>query len=551
MTTVPLNIPVEAWNAVKFVVLQFLVSVLFAEIWSLFVSRRTTHLLEQGHTVSIMTTNLGRLTPANVVHDRRSWHYHDRVPARALVLIVNAVVIAFALLTEYGSSSVQKREFRQLEVASAFSIMSSQHRQDRLLRKTKKVPDFAVQNELHPSAFGALEHRKAKNNPKSRPSYVLYEHLINKTDQFDLKRNESNNLILKDVCGLNLKNENSQCSKLIEQHLGVPYTSTDKIVNFTALVFDVIAVHEFDMPEYTNQQSLDKLVSVRLKHAYSNVNWKTRPLPNPFNPRQPITGACSGSSQERNTQQGFQLLLPSWGRMELCVLTDAGGLVFVIAQLHNANLPAALFGNLTLGFPQNNSRWDAVGSSVAMAATTDVILTFRPAMQLKPLFALACAVRLSRKLQLIHFLRRLPVGRVLRQSLLLRTLGLLGPYANRREVIVEHTEDGIAAVNELFFAGLALLTGLTTVLLLFAVLSRAECKLLLPLGVQQALQLLCRVETTRRRDILLDSEPVSLPVFVLEDNAVTVVCRPTKKRREDVDGIEEVGDKATNTDEKE
>ncbi len=536
MPTVVLNMPVDAWNAVKFVVLQFLVSVLLAETWSFFVAQRTTRLLEQGHTVSIMSTNLGRLTPANVVHDRRSGRHHDRLPARALVLMVNAAVIAFALLTEYGSSSVPKTELKKLEVVDAFSIMSSQNQQDRLLRNTKKVPVFAVREELHPTSFEALKHLKAEKDPESRPSYVLHEHLINQTTQFVLKRNESNNLILKDVCGVNLTDGNSPCSKLVEQSLSIPRTSVDKIENFTALVFNVTATHDLEFPEYTNQTFLNKIVSVQLENAYPNVNKRTKTLPNPLKPRQSITGACSGSSQEKESEQEFNILNPFWGRMELCVLTDTKGLVFVITRLQNANLPEALLGSLTLAFPGESADWDTKGSSVAMAATTDVILTFRPAKKLEPLFALACIERLRKTLLRMQFLRKLPVGRVLRLSLLLRTLGLLGPYANRRDVTVQFREVGIAAVDELFFSGIALLTIVTMILFVLAVSSRTKSKLLLPIGVQRALQLLCRVETRNRPDILLDSEPLSLPAFVLEDGTVKVVRRSKKKRQEIMDG---------------
>eukprot|EP00171_Calliarthron_tuberculosum_P015881 IDg15881t1 len=65
---VQLSLSVELWSALKFLLTEIIISVLFANAWTAFVRRRTARLLYEGHEVTLLSTKLGRLTPANLVY---------------------------------------------------------------------------------------------------------------------------------------------------------------------------------------------------------------------------------------------------------------------------------------------------------------------------------------------------------------------------------------------------------------------------------------------------------------------------------------------------
>lgn len=61
-----LGLSVPLWNAIKFLLFEFFISVIFANVWSSSISRRISKLLSQHNAVIISASNLGRLTPASV-----------------------------------------------------------------------------------------------------------------------------------------------------------------------------------------------------------------------------------------------------------------------------------------------------------------------------------------------------------------------------------------------------------------------------------------------------------------------------------------------------
>ena len=528
MKKVPINLPVDLWNALKFVVLQVLVSWIFADTWSMFVSRRAKHLLQQNRTVSILSTNLGRLSPAGIIHVYRSGTRFNRVSARCFVLFVNITIIAFALLTEYGSDSVMFESTEPLFVAGRLSIQRSQKIWNARILKDKKAPPFLLLGELRATALRAFI--QDENSQSELPTYKLREHLIDENSELAFQPDGSNDVVLNNVCGIDWRHKGKLCAAHVTNTIGLPELRQRKFSS--ALLFNVTAHLPIELSEIRGETTVRSIVGVHLITLYPNATSEGASLPTPVDlTERKVSGVCSAETAHH---EGADALFPqNFGSLQLCVLTDDKDNTYIVSRTHSVHFQTDLVEHLTTRDPFSEGSWTEPGSIVGLGTNVQNILTFHTSEAPPPLFALVSALRLEPLLvkeSMQKELRDLPVGRYLRRNLILRVLGVVGdpskdPYYERSKMRVSHKNKTVAAVDMLFFAGLALLCTTTAVLAIVAFASRARYEVTLPVGTREGLmvlkQLSCKCDSWA--DDACDKS--TLPSFCLKEGNVNVVCR--------------------------
>lgn len=440
MLSVPLNLPVGLWNAIKFLVIQLLTSVLFANAWHFFVHRRAEELLSRDHIVAIRSTNLGRLTPANVIHEVRGGTRFEN--ARISVLLVNLLLLACVLLTEFGSSSVRRSVTKKLPIVNRHTIKRFNSEQNRLIEDSLSVPSFSLQQDLLPSALEALQRKDGATG--ALPMYEIQEHLRDTNETMELIRNKENDLVLSNVCGVDMFNSNSSCARFFHRRLGLTTRTS-------ALLFTVTRHLTLDIPELSMTSVDEALVQVRLDAVMDGAMEQTSKHETfhsiVMRPRD-ITGVCAGLPQMLSDEMFHE----SVGVLTHCVLVD-GNMRYVLTHAKKWELSKAVERELTRS--PEGYEWTRIRSTIALPISTSDAISFRG--DIGPLFALANVMRLGDVRDQLRDFDDLPIGETLRKAVVLRAFGLIGPYAENQEVRVQFIDSTVAAVNVLFFAGLCAL----------------------------------------------------------------------------------------------
>ncbi len=112
-TLISLPVSVNAWNAIKFVLLESVVSLVFAPLWIRYI-RSTCHRMvekEKG-SATVFSSEIGRLTPASIMVYRNgdtinicSRPFSRRLTSRTVLLFINLFLLGSLLVAEYGSGS--------------------------------------------------------------------------------------------------------------------------------------------------------------------------------------------------------------------------------------------------------------------------------------------------------------------------------------------------------------------------------------------------------------------------------------------------------------
>ncbi len=115
MREINLGIPVNVWNALKFVLFEALVSLAFAPLWERYIrtrSRRIVYDSDGASSATLFNSEIGRFTPASMMVYRTGAKVHlcacqlkTKHICRGVLLLVNDSLPASLLLTEYGSGS--------------------------------------------------------------------------------------------------------------------------------------------------------------------------------------------------------------------------------------------------------------------------------------------------------------------------------------------------------------------------------------------------------------------------------------------------------------
>ncbi len=110
-----INLPVSvnAWNAIKFFLLECVVSLAFAPLWTRYIQSTCHRMVEREEdSATVFSSEIGRLTPASVMVYRTddavnicSRQLDMRPISRVALLLVNVFLLGSLLVTEYGSGS--------------------------------------------------------------------------------------------------------------------------------------------------------------------------------------------------------------------------------------------------------------------------------------------------------------------------------------------------------------------------------------------------------------------------------------------------------------
>ena len=454
----PLRMSVNVWNAVRFIILEVFVSVIFSALWNLFVRRSAAHQLRQHNYVKIFTTNLGRFTPAEIGFSASSkppWEEHQRKRGLryCLVVAVNVVLFALLLLLEYGSTDTSKTIDRTALLVTENSIRKHMAQfANEALSLTQNPP--SVLAGFQESTELALRLQKTLDD--QLPSYVLDDHVIDSNMTIAEKKPA---VTFADVCGDGDLMRYPECQKIHRPLSGQKDNGTN------LLFANVTRVHPFVEPF----RSTTRVYDVEMQ----DLGFK---------------GTCHGHRFQVEEVPGLEKHYTV--QTNGCVLKGGDGRVYAVFpdNLTSPKLKAEKDRVTLFHLPGEPDYFVRENATVMFETTQANILSFVPSIEVE---TLAAALHLREQGHAYNFLSvegwDFPVFTRYRRHIMLLCLALSGEYFE--SVVRRFETDGRqAAVNEIFIGGLGSLLALSVFLVAACLVHGSSQSASVPVGMRPLLR---------------------------------------------------------------
>lgn len=460
MKPIPLGISVNTWNAVKFILLELFVSVVFVSTWNLFMRRASARALRSSAGVRLVPIGLGRFTPTEIgfyatkrLTARTAYDVaHMRVQhrrTRAAIVAVNLLLFTLLFMLEYGSTDLPNFERRRVAVVTAASI-TAHSRHTAVRARVIAEPSESVKQGFRPESRKAL---CTVTDAAGAPSqFKLIEHTID-DDGSEL---ESPGVAVEfnDVCGDNDVTQIAHCATELAPFLSKNSTEGRRIV--------ARVTHEHAFRENFHRIYDIAVEQSNMLDGDDKIDMRPRRL----------VGTCTG---HRFTNEGLGSKDRNFTlQSNTCVLRESGSRrVFAVFPVRLSSLKLSFFSPYVtlLSNPDSTGPWLVPNASLFFETAAHGMLSFVPSVDVDTYTAVLSMHQHQNAYGSLYELNSLDFApfREYRRYVLLLCLGLFGDYFERRNVrITKGTRQ--AAVNALFVIALA---GL--VLLVFVLAMASAC----------------------------------------------------------------------------
>ncbi len=454
----PLYISVNAWNAVRFIILELFVSVVFSALWNLIVRRSAARKLRQHTYVTMFSTNLGRFTPAEIgfctsSKSPREREQRTRGLGYCLIVAVNVVLFASLLLLEYGSTDMNRIVERTALIVNEDSIRRHMERFAKKSLTLAQNPSSVLEGFQEATR---LAMRLEKTAPHELPSYVLDVHAIDSNLSIAEKKRA---VTFADVCGDGDLMRYPECQQI---HMRL---SGQKSNGGNRVFANVTHIYPFSVP-FSN---ITRVYDVELQDAG-------------------LRGTCQGHRFDVNNRPELEEHYAM--QTDACVLIDANSRVYVVFPdtLTSPKLESER-GRVALHhLPGEPHNFISLKDTVMFETTEVNVLSFVPSMKVN---TVAATLHLLEQRRAYHLLSEngwdFPVFEQYRRHIMLLCLALSGDYF---ESGVERfdTNTRQAAVNQFFLAGLGSLLTLSAFLTTACFVLGSSQSASIPVGMDQLLR---------------------------------------------------------------
>ena len=432
MLEIPLGISVNSWNAIKFVVIEIFVSVVFASLWNLYIERGAAKAVRSGYHVTIVPSNLGRFTPAEVTYSAiEPAHTHTRAKhlrSKLILGVVNVLLFALLLLLEYGSSDAPNVKRQEIEVVTARSINNHGLRVARNASFLKSSPKSFLDG-FHDVTLRALSQEPRKHQEMA--NYVLRAHPI---DSNIALNSTSAAVSFEKVCGDGPLVNVDGCEKILSPLIGI------------------------------NKQY--HLVFARVTRVYPLVEpGSSTRLYDIIVESHNLTGTCHG---HRFVVEGFNRLKNhATVQTNGCMLLDRSSRAFaVFPESLRSVLLSDHQDSITLLRRTNDSSPSVrTGSKIIFETKNSSVLSFASSVPVYPVTSALHFRAQGRSFQLLNTISMdFSLFSEYRRHIMLLALGLSGDYYAKEEAIVK-LDSQQAAINSFFLGASGGLAALSLVLL--------------------------------------------------------------------------------------